>query len=128
MTDKTEAPDKNNVITFERRKINEWPREVYLADFGDGDGCRPHTHIQYPDDTTPKYLRADLTAAKDARIEDLEAENERLRDALERAEGLCRDRAERLNDYGLEMECCAATAKNCAEDVACTISELEESK
>lgn len=65
----------SEVIKFKRRPINEWPRHVFLADFGDGDGCRPHSYIQYPDDTTPKYVRADLFDA-------LEAENARLRDAL----------------------------------------------
>jgi hypothetical protein len=53
------TPD-NKVINFQRRKINEWPKEVYLADFGDGEGCRPYAYIQRPDDTTPQYVRADL--------------------------------------------------------------------
>lgn len=119
MTDTTEAPERIWATTAREgfdTIHSEWPGEEWPP-------------ADHPYDYPPtEYTRSDLTAAKDARIEDLEAENERLRDALERAEGLCRDRAERLNDYGLEMECCAATAKNCAEDVACTISELEESK
>lgn len=49
-----------NVIDFTRRPINEWPKSVYLADLGDGDGCRPYSHIQHPDDTTPEYVRYDL--------------------------------------------------------------------
>lgn len=47
------AERTGNVINFARRPINEWPKSVYLADLGDGDGCRPYSHIQHPDDTTP---------------------------------------------------------------------------
>lgn len=70
----------DNIIKFTRRPINEWPRKVYLADFGDGDGCRPYKYIQQRDDTTPEYIRADI-------FEALRAENERLRDALAACEG-----------------------------------------
>ena len=55
MTERT-----GNVIDFTRRTINEWPKSVYLADLGDGAGCRPYSHIQHPDDTTPEYVRFDL--------------------------------------------------------------------
>lgn len=55
----------NAVIGFERRKINEWPRNVYLADFeGTGD-ARAYRFIQHPDDTTPLYIRADIAIPKD---------------------------------------------------------------
>lgn len=37
--------------------------------------------------------RSDIVAAKAARIAELEAENANLRDALDSAESLCRDRA-----------------------------------
>lgn len=58
----------------------------------------------------------DLVAAKDARIAGLEARNDDLKDALDQAEQLCRDRADALSGY--EMECCVGTANNCAADVA----------
>lgn len=54
----------DKVIQFERRKINEWPREVYLADF-DGTGeAKPYRFIQHPDDTTPLYVRYDTIDAR----------------------------------------------------------------
>ncbi len=52
------AERTGNVIDFTRRPINEWPKSVYLADLGDG--CRPYSYIQRPDDTTPEYVRYDL--------------------------------------------------------------------
>lgn len=54
-------------------------------------------------------LRAELTEAK--------AEIERLTDLLDAAEQACEDRADLLDDFGLESECCAATARNCAADI-----------
>lgn len=52
------------------------------------------------------------------RIAELEAENGRLADALAAAEQACEERADRLDDFGPESECCAATARNCAADVS----------
>lgn len=49
-----------NILRFTGKQITEWPKSVYLADLGDGDGCRAYTHIQYPDQTTPEYVRYDL--------------------------------------------------------------------
>lgn len=59
----------SKIVQFTRRPINEWPRRVYLADFGDGDACRPYTYIQYPDDTTPEYIRSDIANARIAELE-----------------------------------------------------------
>ena len=39
-------------------------------------------------------------------------------EVLAAAEQACEDRADRLNDFGPESECCAATARNCAADVS----------
>jgi hypothetical protein len=72
--DVSDAPE-NNVIVFKRRLINDWPRHVYLADLGDGEGTQVFASIQYPDDTTPEYIRADLVQAQiDAAVK---AERER---------------------------------------------------
>jgi len=79
----------DTVVQFERRKINEWPKVVYLADFGDGDGCRPLAYIQHPDDTTPHYVRGDIHDALSTHADGLEAKlakarNEALEEAADR--------------------------------------------
>jgi hypothetical protein len=77
----TETDTSRNIVDFKRRPINEWPKHVYLADFGDGEGTRPYAHIQRPDDTTPRYVRGDLYDALLARAEKAEAHRDEL-DAL----------------------------------------------
>lgn len=52
------------------------------------------------EDAKVRYVRADLVA-----------------DYLDRARDLCLERADILDDFGLESECCAATARNCATDI-----------
>lgn len=52
-------------------------------------------------------------------------EIERLRDLLDQARQACEDRADVLDEMGLEMECCVGTARNCASDVAALIAEGE---
>ena len=72
----------DNVIEFQPRLINQWPRKVYLADTtSDGSELRVYDHIQHPDDTTPLYVRGDLYDAQAARIRELEAELAALREA-----------------------------------------------
>ena len=87
-----------NVLTFTRRQINEWPKSVYLADLGDGEGCRPYTHIQHPDDTTPEYVRYDLYFAAVAERDRLQRESQALLNALDPS-------AETKVTYSAEIGC-----------------------
>lgn len=41
-----------------------------------------------------------------------------VREALEEAAGVCDERADVLDDMGIEMGCCVGTARNCRDDVS----------
>lgn len=49
-----------------------------------------------------------------ARVEELEGD---LSNALQASADACEQRADMLDEMGIEVECCVATAKNCASDI-----------
>ncbi|WP_313349119.1 hypothetical protein [Paracoccus sp. (in: a-proteobacteria)] len=68
----------DNVVEFQRRPINEWPKELFIADIEDGGGVRVYDHIQHPDDSTPRYIRADLHDAPTKQRDELAAEVDQM--------------------------------------------------
>ena len=72
-----------NVVKFTPRTLGLWAKQIYLADFDDGNGLKVYDHIQHPDDTTPKYVRADLYDALLIRAEKAEAAIRGLQRMLE---------------------------------------------
>jgi uncharacterized coiled-coil protein SlyX len=60
--------------------------------------------------------------AAQARIDELEAQLARAEGTLDEARMACSDRAERLDNFSPEFECCAATARNCESDIDALIA------
>jgi len=68
------------------------------------------------------FAIATKVSQRDARIAELEAQLARAEGTLDEARMACSDRAERLDNFSPEFECCAATARNCESDIDALIA------